>query len=103
MFQDQNQHYHGRTAAAPVFFVDGDAGGLCDFGGPSAMGSLAAFLSAFHLSQAGVPAASMTSTKMADDHLSSIVKDFFDPSSGGRPSAFNYKGRSERRLTEFHG
>ena len=67
------------------------------------MGSLAAFLSAFHLSQAGVPAASMTSTRMVDDNLSSIVNDFFDPSSECHRSAFNYKSRSEWRLTEFHG
>jgi len=73
---------HGRTAAAPLFFVvDGGNDGWRGFGGPSTTGSLAAFLSAFHLSQAGVPAASMTSAKMADDHLSSIVKVFFDPSS----------------------
>jgi len=45
------------------------------------MGSSAAFLSAFHSSQAGVPAASMTSVRMVDDHLPSIVKVFFDPSS----------------------
>jgi len=45
------------------------------------MGRLAALLSAFHSSQAGVPAASIRSAKMADDHLRSIVKLFFDPSS----------------------
>jgi len=47
------------------------------------MWSLTAFLSAFHLSQAGVPAASITSAKMADDYLPSILKVFFDPSSRG--------------------
>ena len=75
------QRHHGRTAAAPVFFVvDGGSDGVRGIGGLSTMGSSAAFLSAFHLSQAGVPAASMTSAKMADDHLPSIVKVFFDPS-----------------------
>jgi hypothetical protein len=74
--------HQGRTAAAPVFFVVGDGdGGLRAFGGPSTMGRPAAFLSAFHLSHAGVPAASITSARMVEDHLSSIVKDFFDPSS----------------------
>ena len=45
------------------------------------MGRLAALLSAFHLYQSGVPAASMRSLKMSDDHLPSIVKLFLDPSS----------------------
>ena len=87
-----SQH-HGRTAAAPVFFVDGNGvgGGLRVFGGPSTMGSLAAILSAFHLSQAGVPAASMTSANMVVDHLPSIVNVFFDPSSR-RCSASNGMG-----------
>jgi len=77
------QRHHGRTAAAPVFFVvDCGNDGSRAFGGLSTMGSLAAFLLAFHLSQAGVPAASMTSVKMVEDHLPSIVKVFFDPSSG---------------------
>jgi hypothetical protein len=66
---------------APVFFlvVGGSGDDLCDFGGPSTMGSLllAAFLSAFHLSQAGVPAASMTSAKIINDRSPSIVKVFF--------------------------
>lgn len=46
------------------------------------MGRRAAVRSAFHLCHAGVPAASMTLANMAVDHFSSIVKDFFDPSSG---------------------
>lgn len=77
--------HHGSTAAAPVFFVFG--GGDEGFGSccrPSMMGRLAAFLLAFHLSQEDVPAASMSFTKMALDILSSIVKDFFDPSSKKR-------------------
>jgi len=82
-FRNPMQHHHGRIAAAPVFFVvvGGGNDGLRGFGGLSTMGSPAAILSAFHLSQAGVPAASITLAKMADDHLPSIVKVFFDPSS----------------------
>jgi len=77
-----NAACHGRTAAAPVFFaVDCDDDDSCRFGRLSTTGSPAAFLSAFHLFQAGVPAASMRSVRMVDDHLPSIVKLFFDPSS----------------------
>jgi len=77
-----NAACHGRTAAAPVFFaVDCDDDDSCRSGRLSMTGSPAAFLSAFHLFQAGVPAASMRSVKMVDDHLPSIVKLFFDPSS----------------------
>lgn len=81
MFRKETARHHGRTAAAPVFLfvVGGDDDDLCGSCGPSRMGRLAAFLSAFHLSQAGVPAVSMRSVKIADDHLLSIVKLFFDP------------------------
>lgn len=76
---------YGRTAAAPVFaFGDGDDDdGFCFFNSceSSTIGRLAAFLSAFHLSQAGVPAVSISFTKMVVDDLSSIENDFFDPSS----------------------
>jgi len=94
--------YHGRTAAAPVFFVaDGDDDGLCDCTGMSTMGRLAAFLSAFHLSQAGVPAASMRSVKIVDDHLPSIAKVFFDPSSKER-SAPSGNDWCQKNPTELH-
>jgi len=93
--------YHGRTAAAPVLFVVVDDG-LCDCAGMSTMGRLAAFLSAFHLSQAGVPAASMRSVKIVDDHLPSIAKVCFDPSSKERsaPSGDNW---CRKNPTKLHG
>ena len=79
---------HGRIAPAPVFFVVDDGNDDSrGWDGASTMGRLAAVLSAFHLSQAGVPAASMTSVKMADDHLPSIEKDFFDPLSRSRSAS----------------
>jgi len=87
---ESNAACHGRTAAAPVFFaVDCDDDHSCRFGRLSTTGSLAVFLSAFHLFQAGVPAASMRSVKMVDDHLPSIVKLFFDPSSENLPMSSN--------------
>ena len=48
---------------------------------PSTMGRLKAFLSAFRMSQAGVPATSITFTRIVVDDLSSAENDFLDPSS----------------------
>ena len=103
MVLESNTTCHGRTAPAPVFFVvDGDDDGFCGFCGPSRTGSPAAFLSAFHLAQAGVPAAFMRSLKMVDDHLSSITKLFFDPSSENL-STFSDENWNQQELTELHG
>jgi len=94
------QRYHGRTAAAPVFpIVDGGNDSSRGFGEPLTIGRLAAFLSAFHLSQAGVPAASMTSAKMVDDHLPSIVNVFFVPSSRSFSAPNNGEGVQETYQT----